>query len=139
MPQIGDGRNRVELTFVTDAVRAIERSLEALPGSDRTPYTITGGERVLLWDAIRALLEGFGVSGRLPVLSLPAALTLARGLEVVAAFTGREPRLTRYTAQILARTQTYDTSRATRDLGYQPRVSLEEGLGRTLEALRRSA
>jgi 2-alkyl-3-oxoalkanoate reductase len=139
LPQIGDGGNLVELTFVTDVVQAIERSLEVRLGADRTPYTITGGERVPLWNAIRALLEGLGVSSRLPVLSMRAALTLARGLEVVAAFTGREPRLTRYTAQILARTQTYDTSRAGRDLGYQPRVSLGEGLERTLEALRRSA
>jgi len=39
-----------------------------------------------------------------------------------------------YTVLILARTQTYDISAARRDLGYAPRVSLAEGIERTLAA-----
>ena len=62
------------------------------------------------------------------------ALLIARLLELNAQRTGREPLLTRYTVGILARTQTYDISAAQRDLGYQPLVSVADGLARTLAA-----
>ena len=55
-------------------------------------------------------------------------------MEAVAAVTGREPTLTRYSAAILARTQTYDIAAAKRDLGYSPPVSFAEGMERTLAA-----
>jgi nucleoside-diphosphate-sugar epimerase len=69
-------------------------------------------------------------------MSLPAALAAAGAMEQVARITGREPTLTRYSALILARTQTYNIAVARRDLGYHPPVSLEEGVERTLSALR---
>ncbi len=48
---------------------------------------------------------------------------------------GAEPLLTRYTVSILARTQTYDISAARRDLGYEPQVSFNEGMARTLQSM----
>lgn len=134
--QIGDGRNLVELTYVSDAVNAILLALEASVPHDAAPYTVTGGRPVRLWEAIRTVLKGLGLSSRLPVLPLSVALPLASGLERIAGVTGREPRLTRYTVDLLVRTQTYDTTRARNDLGYAPQVSLEDGLERTLYAWR---
>ena len=135
LPQIGDGQNTVELTYVSDVVNAILLALEH-DTARGLPYTITGGEPVRLWDAIRTVLTGLGLSSKLPVLPLRVALPLAKGMEFVAGLTGREPRLTRYTVELLARTQTYDTSRAGTELGYMPKVSLEDGLERTFAAWR---
>jgi 2-alkyl-3-oxoalkanoate reductase len=53
--------------------------------------------------------------------------------------TGKEPMLTRYSAAILGRTQTYDISAARRDLGYTPCVSFTDGMERTIEALKAGA
>jgi 2-alkyl-3-oxoalkanoate reductase len=64
-----------------------------------------------------------------------AMLTLAGWLEQFAKLTRREPTLTRYSVALLARTQTYDISRAKSDLGFEPCTRLEQGLLRTLEAL----
>jgi 2-alkyl-3-oxoalkanoate reductase len=63
-------------------------------------------------------------------------LILAGWLEKMAGITGREPVLTRYGVELLARTQTYNISRATSDLGFEPRFGLELGLERTLAAMR---
>ena len=132
--QIGDGLNRVDLTFVDDAARALVLALEHPgPWPARPLWFVTGGEHVLLWEVIGRTLEQVGLSSRLRRVSLEAALAVAGALEAVARFTRQEPTLTRYTALILARTQTYDLSRIARDLGYVPRVSLEEGLRLTLE------
>ena len=47
-----------------------------------------------------------------------------------------EPAMTRYVANQLATSHWYDIAAAKRDLGYEPRVSVEEGLKRLGENLR---
>ena len=136
LPQIGTGNNLIELTHVSDATRAVLLALEMPLIDHAVPYTITGFERVQLWNVIGRVLEGFNISSSLPVISLSVALGIARTLETIALITQREPRLTRYTAQILARTQTYDTTRATLDLGYRAQVKLEDSLEQTIAAMK---
>lgn len=134
LPQVGDGSNRVDLTYVDDVVRAILLALEAPAAAGRT-YHVTGGEHVPLWPTIRNVLERVGIRARLRPVPLPVVLAAAALMEARAAVTGREPTLTRYSAAILGRTQTYDIAAARRDLGYAPRVSVAEGIERTLSSL----
>jgi nucleoside-diphosphate-sugar epimerase len=47
-----------------------------------------------------------------------------------------EPPLTRLMVSQLTRSHWFDHSAAERDFGYRPRISIEEGLERTLAALR---
>jgi 2-alkyl-3-oxoalkanoate reductase len=137
LPQVGDGENLVDLTFVDDAVQAIALSLEhPLPASPFPVYTITSGEHLKLWIVIRRLLEALGISTQLRIMPVGTMLALAGWLEQMAMFTGREPRLTQYGVELLARTQTYDISRAKSDLGFMPHTQFDQGLTRTLEALR---
>lgn len=134
LPQIGDGRNLVDLTYVDNVVHALVLSLSAPAALGRT-YTITNNEHVPLWDVIYTVLRQLGLSTRLRKLPLPLALAAAQLMEARAAITGDEPLLTRYSAAILARTQTYDISAARRDLAYTSPVSVAEGIRRTLAAL----
>ncbi|HEY0734608.1 MAG TPA: NAD-dependent epimerase/dehydratase family protein [Herpetosiphonaceae bacterium] len=134
LPQIGDGRNLVDLTYVDNVVHALLLALDAPTAVGRT-YTITNGEHPLLWDVIRQVLQHQGLSTQLRRVSLNVALLAAAIMEARAALTGCEPLLTRYSAAILARTQTYTISAAQRDLGYAPQVSVAEGIARTLAAL----
>jgi nucleoside-diphosphate-sugar epimerase len=131
LPQIGDGRNRVDLTYVDNVVHALLLSMHA-PGAAGNTYTITNDEHPLLWKVIRNTLGRLGLSARLRHIPLPLALAIAGAMEAVASVTGREPTLTRYSAAILARTQTYDISAARRDLGYAPIIPFSEGMERTL-------
>lgn len=135
LPVIGAGRNVVDLTYVENAAQAVVLALRCSQAVGRT-YTITNDEPVALWDVIRRVLAALGLPAPGPRLPLAVALTLARLLEAAAARTGREPALTRATVLLLARTQTYDIAAARRDLGYRPRVSLGEGVARTVAALR---
>lgn len=135
LPQIGDGRNLVDLTYVDNVVHALLLALESPAAVGRT-YTITNGEHVPLWNVIRQVLRHQGLSTKLRRIPLNVALPAAAIMEARAAITGREPLLTRYSASILARTQTYTISAAQRDLGYEPQISIAEGIDRTLTALR---
>ncbi len=135
LPQIGAGRNRVDLTYVENVAHALALALEAPAAAGKT-YTITNDEHPLLWEVIRQVLARLGLSTKMRQVSLRAVLAAAWLMERRAALTGKEPLLTRYSAAILARTQTYDISAARRDLGYRPLVSLDDGIERTLEALK---
>lgn len=136
--QIGDGDNQVDLTFVSNAVDAVLAALESDRALGRT-YHVTNGEHVRLWDTIREVLRACELDPRLRSVPFGAAWTLARALEWRARVFGGEPRLSRYTVAILARTQTYDIRAAREDLGYRPRVTIAEGLERTLSGLREGA
>jgi nucleoside-diphosphate-sugar epimerase len=131
LPQIGDGRNLVDLTYVENVVQALVLALDS-PAAPGKTYTITNGEHVPLWPTVRLVLRRTGLPDDLRPLPLPLALVIARLMEIGGTVRGKEPLLTTYTVGILARTQTYDISAARRDLGYNPSVSVAEGIERTL-------
>lgn len=135
LPQIGSGRNLVDLTYVENVVHALLLAAETQAAAGRT-YTITNGEHVLLWNVIRDVLQQLGLRSQLRAIPLPVAMSAAALMEARASLTGKEPMLTRYSVLILARTQTYDISAARRELGYTPLISLANGIARTLEALK---
>lgn len=135
LPQIGNGTNRVDLTYIDNAVHALLLAAEA-PGAIGKTYTITNGEPAPLWEIIRTVLQGLDIPSALRTVPLPVALAAAAVQEAVAHITGREPLLTRYGVLILARTQTYDITPARRDMGYEPIVSLHDGITRTVAAFR---
>ncbi len=134
LPQIGDGRNLVDLTYVENVADALVLALDAQAAIGKT-YMITNDEHILLWNVIRSVLQRLGIPANLRRIPLVAALVAAGLMECRAALTGREPMLTRYSAAILGRTQTYDISAARRDLGYAPRISVAAGIEHTLATL----
>lgn len=138
LPQIGDGTNCIDLTYVDNVVHALVLALHAPTASGQT-YTITNGEHVRLWDLIRQVLERLGIATTLKPLPYRLVYTMAMLMELRAKLFGGEPLLTRYTTAILGRTQTYDISAARRDLGYEPIVSIAEGVERSLVDLQERA
>ena len=139
--QVGDGLNKVDLTYIDDAAQAHLLAGDALePGSPvaGSVYFISQDEPVLAWPWINSLLTGLD----LPPIKRKIPLSLARALGAVIETPYRlfhlkgEPRLTRYLASQLALDHYYDISRAKRDLGYRPQISMAEGLERTVAYFR---
>lgn len=135
LPQIGNGQNLVDLTYVENVVHALLLAMESTAAIGQT-YTITNDEHILLWDTIRSVLREMDLSTNLRQIPLQVALLAATYMEAQAAVTGKEPLLTRYSAAILGCTQTYNISKAKQDLYYAPRVSVAEGIKRALAALK---
>ncbi len=134
--QIGDGTNRVDLTYVDNVAAAIERALEAPAAAGRT-YIITNDEHPALWQIIGRLLDRCSPRARqspLTRVSVRGALAAATVLEARGRLLGAEPPITRYSVLILARTQTYDIAAARRDLDYVPEVPLDDAIERTIAA-----
>ncbi len=137
LPIIGTGTNRVDLTHVDNVVHALLLAGSHANAAGRT-YTVTNGDAPAprLWEIIAHLCASLGVPAPTRRVPLRVAIALAGAAETLARITGREPFLTRYTANILARTQTYDISAIRNDLGYVPVVPFVEGLERTIAAFR---
>ncbi|WP_263262521.1 NAD(P)-dependent oxidoreductase [Pseudomonas sp. RIT-PI-S] len=129
IPLMRGGRALLDLTCIGNLVHAVELSLtQALPRSLCT-YNVSNGTPVTVEQLLRQVAEEF----RLPLHTrkLPWRLvdTLARGLELIARARGdHEPRLTRYSAGVLAFSQTLDLRAITHELGYRPVISQDEGI-----------
>lgn len=141
LPQVGEGRNKVDLTYVEDAARAHLLAADRLqPGSPvaGSVYFISQDEPVNLWGWLKDLFARLDVP---PVrLRVPLWAARAGGSALEWAYKTfklqGEPRLTRFLASELALDHYYDISRAKRDLGYQPQFSMEEALQRTIAFLK---
>jgi nucleoside-diphosphate-sugar epimerase len=135
---IGDGRNRVDLTYIDNAAWAQLDAARALgrPGAECAgrPYFITNGEPVQLWPWLNEVLAGLDLPPVTRVLPFPAARLASGVLELVwRTFRLRgEPPITRFLASALARSHWYDPGPARRDLGYRARVSMAEATRRTV-------
>jgi nucleoside-diphosphate-sugar epimerase len=141
---VGRGENKVDMVHVenaADAHLAAERALAS--GTSAAPgraYFITNGEPVVLWDWINALLVSLGedpVTRRVPLGAARTVGALCELAWTLLPLRG-EPPMTRFVASELARDHWFDISAARRDLGYEPKITMEEGT-RTLVASLASA
>jgi nucleoside-diphosphate-sugar epimerase len=140
--QIGEGTNKIDVTYVEDAARAHLLAVEALkPGAAAagSVYFISQDHPVTLWPWINDLLARLGVPPVRRKISLPVARAIGKVMEFVyrTLRLKGEPRLTRFLANELALDHYYDISRAKRDLGYQPQVSIAEAVDRTVAYFKR--
>jgi 2-alkyl-3-oxoalkanoate reductase len=137
IPQVGDGTNRVDLTYVEDAAYAhllADEALTANPLLGGSVYFISQDEPVVLWPWIRDLLAKLGlppIRQRLPLPVAQAAGRVMASAHHLLPLKG-EPRLTPFLASELAESHYYDVSRAKRELGYRPRFSMAEAKAKTV-------
>ena len=133
--RVGDRNVTVDVTYVDNAAAAHVLALDRLdvgsPIAGRS-YFITNGEPVDLYGFINRILA----TAKLPPVEKSVSVRKAKlagwVLEKVYSLfklTG-EPAMTRFLASQLSTSHWFDISAARRDLGYEPRVSLEEGLKR---------
>lgn len=146
--RVGTGQNLISMSYVENAAHAHLLAADRLaqgPQAGSPPagqaYFINEPEPVNLWAWIDKLL---GLAGLPPVrktISSRAAYAIGGLLETFYSATrlSGEPLMTRFVAQQLGGTHCYDTSKATRDFGYAPLATVEEGLRRLEPELKRLA
>lgn len=139
--RIGRRDNRVDCVYIDNAADAHLLAADRLaPGSPIAgkAYFISQGEPWPLWDLVNAILD----AAELPPVTraIPASLAYAVGwaFEMTYRLLGltSEPRMTRFLARELSTSHWFNIAAARRDLGYEPTVSIEEGLRRLRESLR---
>ena len=135
--RVGLGQNMVDLTYVDNAVDAhlcAMRNLSPESPQAGKAYFISNGSPVRMWEWVDQVLVGLG---RPPVrghLSLAHARLLGGILEWLyrTLRLPGEPPMTRFVACQMGTSHYYNISASQRDFGYQPAVSFEVGMERTL-------
>jgi nucleoside-diphosphate-sugar epimerase len=134
-PLIDGGNARIDLTYIDDAVEALVCALhrgDALGGT----FNITSADPQPLREIVDALADGIGAKRATRQVPFERAMRVAGALEFLHRISGtkREPRVTKYTLGLLAKTMTLDLHAARTHLGYVPKVSMREGLARWLQS-----
>lgn len=119
----------IDPTHVDDAALAHVRAAERLMAGPLpvSVFFITGAERILTVDMIMRLLRVVALEPRL--FAVP--LWLARAVAVVAetaALVGLDTGISRMTVNRMAHTHVFSIGAAREHLGYEPTVSIDEGL-----------
>lgn len=134
----------VDCCYVDNAVDAHMLALRKLavgsPIAGRA-FFISQGEPIPIGDLVNRILAAAGMPPIRRTVS-PTIAYLAGGLlEVLYRAFGieSEPRMTRFLARQMATAHWFDLTAARRDLGYEPKVSIDEGMKRLAEWLARSS
>lgn len=131
--KIGRDPKCVDLTYVDDAALAhLAAAKRLFPESSISGKTffISQGSPIPLWNFIDRVLEIAElpkITGTVSPLTAYIAGWICEGVYRVFPLRG-EPPITRFLAQELASAHWFDISAAKRELGYQPKTSMEEGL-----------
>jgi 2-alkyl-3-oxoalkanoate reductase len=139
--RIGRRVNLVDSTYIDDAAAAHLSAADRLaPGSPIAGrvYFISQGEPWPLWDLVNRILQAAQLPPVTRTIAPPLALlagavceTLAQALRLP-----DEPPMTRFLARELSSAHWFNIAAARRDLGYQPNVSIEDGMQRLEQTLR---
>ncbi len=130
-PLIGDADSLMDITYVENVVDALLLAAAAPTSALGKKFNVTNGEP---WSRSRLLTTLFSEIGQ-PLKTRRVNYRVAKNIAALLEFFSEvctrsrwEPPLTRYTVGVLAKSQTLDISAARKLLGYQPHVSVAEGL-----------
>lgn len=129
VPLIDGGKALTDLTHLQDAALAMRLAGEADHLGGRA-YNISSGQAWHFYDILDAVCEMKNKQPKRIALSYPVAFALASSLEVAHRLFApeKEPILTRQAVVSMGRSMVLDISAARQDLGYEPRVTLAEGI-----------
>ena len=130
---VGDGGKKVDATYIDNAVDA-HLAAAAAPATGKA-YFVANGEPVAMRDLLNRILAAAGLPPVTRTVSPGMAFLAGAVLERTHAWFGRagEPRMTRFVAREMSTAHWFDLGAAKRDLGWTPRVTMDEGMKR-LEA-----
>jgi 2-alkyl-3-oxoalkanoate reductase len=137
--RIGDGTNKVDVTYIDNCVSAHLLAHDALikPGSPAAgqAYFIGDPDPVVLWDFVERVLRAFDAPPIKRRLSFGAAHGIGAAVEGIFRLFGvqREPPIARSVAVIMGTSHYFSHAKARRDFGYDPAITTDEGLRRTVE------
>ena len=133
---VGDGLNRVSVSYVDNAAAAHVQAGDALaPGAACAgrPYFVNDTEPVVVWAWANDLFGRVGIAPVTRKVSVGVARLVGTIAEAVWSLFGLagEPPMTRVVAAQLGTSHAYDVGPAVRDFGYAPEVGPEDALART--------
>lgn len=123
---IGDGSSLNDWLYVDDAVQGL--ALAGERGGDGEVYIVGSGQGITMVRAVEVAAKILGVAVPTRHLAVPVARLLAALFETTARVRGTEPAMRHEMVDAFLVSRTFDISKARRDLGFEPKVGIEEGM-----------
>jgi 2-alkyl-3-oxoalkanoate reductase len=132
---VGDGSNLIDTVYVENAAAAHLLAADALTANSPVAgraYFITQGEPVNGWAWLNQILALAGVPPVRKSISFRVAWALGASWEAVYRMLQLvgEPPMTRFLAAQLSQSHYFSIARARKDFGYEPKISMAEGMRR---------
>lgn len=141
---IGDGNNVYDFTYVENVAHAhicAEQTLASEVGAKKAggqAYFITNMDPIKFWEFMSLILEGLGYkrpSTKIPVtFMMPIAHMVESTYKLLSRYGMPVPQLTPSRIRLLSCNRTFNCSKAKDQIGYEPIVSLKDGLEKTIES-----
>lgn len=133
--RIGSKECLVDTIYVDNAAEAHLMAADKLQIGSAVAgkaYFLSQGEPLPLWEMVNRILAAGGLPPLTRTISPALAYSIGWTLEKIYGALGlkSEPRMTRFMAKELSTAHWFDIGAARRDFGYEPTVSIDEGLER---------
>lgn len=133
--QVGRGTWLSDYTYVTNLVDALIGAEEKLTVDSPVAgqaYFITNGEPMPFWGFVRKVIARLGlppIKGKIPHQIVYAIAAVKEGIDTLRGGTiSAEDGLTRFAIRYMCTHHYFSIDKARRDFGYDPKVSIEEGI-----------
>lgn len=138
LPQIGNGKNLVSLTYIENAVEAIYQI--ALLGKKNEIYNLAD-EPVNQWEFINSLAEGLNLpkpKWRLPIFTAYIISYIVLGIAFLCSFVGYYPELTFLpnTVTLFSKSIILNKDKFKKHCKYEQKISNKEALRKTIQAFK---
>ncbi|TWI58067.1 NAD-dependent epimerase/dehydratase family protein [Halalkalibacter nanhaiisediminis] len=132
VPLFNGGKNKMDVTYVENVVHAIVLCLFTDEKNLGKKYNITNGETIEFHQLLEYCFKEMDKPFRKLQVPYGFLFILAGFMEWTHKhlFHYKEPKLTKYSVSVLAKTQTLNIQQAHLDLGYEPQISIREGIER---------
>lgn len=139
--KVGNGKNLVDTIYIDNAADAHIQAADRLEQNHNLSgrvYFISQDNPVPLWEMVNNILNAAGLVPVQRSISRSTAWMIGAVLEIFYKMfrINTEPGMTRFLADELSTAHWFDIGAAKKDLGYAPKISMEEGLLRLEKWLR---
>lgn len=131
-PMFGSGDALYHTTYIDNLVDAFLLAQDSQMSGGR-PYLVCDDRYVTIEQLVRRVADAMGTEVRIPHLPIGPLLVAGQVVEAVCRPFGVAPPISPRRVDWFRRNRAFDSARAREELGYEPRVGLDEGLRRTAE------
>lgn len=130
VPIINYGKALIDVTYIDNVVDSLILCKDSNISTLGKKYNITNGEPMYFIDLIQQIFQQLNLEFRPRMISFDTAYKVASIMEFMSRtiLLGKEPILTKYSVGVLAKNQTLSIKASQEELGYQPGISIEQGI-----------
>lgn len=133
-PKIGRGKKLTPIVHVNDVVQAAVLAMHK--GRIGEAYIIAGDKSYELDEIRRIILDALGIRRPYPYMPVSIAKMIAILCEMLGEFYSCIPIINHINIKSTAIDRVFSIDKARRELGYEPKVKLEDGIKQTIEWLK---